>query len=468
LTGLSKNFDLKLTAITEGGADIIFLSDTRIVSSKGVSASQRVENCLRDRKGRKYVAHFNSSNNSRGVMILVNRDITQFEILSEYRDQLENFLLLECKINGDRYCMGAIYGPNNTSRSFFADLTRIISNVRDRGVNRIILGGDWNTTYDRRPIADNIDTFQMSGLPNPKNSEFLENMCNSLSLIDPYRALYPDNRDYTYSPFGSVRLNRSRLDFFIVSTEVMESVYNCSIGSAPKCKLFDHKNVILNLNFVKPKISKKTSINNCFLEHRCLLFAVTMAVRRTHLFSIDQSGPPPPGTLLDMRDFWAGEIARVNLCIQKIKRLVKKLEENATSDATELNSLLVAGLEQEIMGDIEEMYPLEELTALNKTCSSSDFFVALMEEVKIRAAKMQRTLARHKKIRIEQYQTKLDILKQDYLANGEQIRITEKELLTIHDNDLRDRILDIKIFECLNAEKATPLMVSLAKPRGGG
>jgi hypothetical protein len=168
-----------------------------------------------------------------------------------------------------------------------------------------------------------------------------------------------------------------------------------------------------------------------------------------------------------MRDFWAGEIARVNLCIQKIKRLVKKLEENATSDATELNSLLVAGLEQEIMGDIEEMYPLEELTALNKTCSSGDFFVALTEEVKIRAAKMQRTLARHKKIRIEQYQTKLDILKQDYLANGEQIRITEKELLTIHDNDLRDRILDIKIFECLNAEKATPLMVSLAKPRGG-
>jgi hypothetical protein len=39
----------------------------------------------------------------------------------------------------------------------------------------------------------------------------------------------------------------------------------------------------------------------------------------------------------------------------------------------------------------------------------------------------------------------------------------EAEIKAIRDCDLRDRIKDIKIFECLNAEKATPLMVSLAK-----
>jgi hypothetical protein len=37
---------------------------------------------------------------------------------------------------------------------------------------------------------------------------------NSLG-IDPFRALYPNKRDYTYSPFGDTRLNRSRLDFFV-------------------------------------------------------------------------------------------------------------------------------------------------------------------------------------------------------------------------------------------------------------
>jgi hypothetical protein len=50
LTGLSLNFDLKMAAILESRADIILLSDTRIVTSKGISSSQRIVNKLRDCK----------------------------------------------------------------------------------------------------------------------------------------------------------------------------------------------------------------------------------------------------------------------------------------------------------------------------------------------------------------------------------------------------------------------------------
>jgi hypothetical protein len=52
LTGSTVNFDLKLAAVLQSRADIILLSDTRVITAKGVSASQRIENCLRDCKFR--------------------------------------------------------------------------------------------------------------------------------------------------------------------------------------------------------------------------------------------------------------------------------------------------------------------------------------------------------------------------------------------------------------------------------
>jgi exonuclease III len=65
-------------------------------------------------------------------------------------------------------------------------------------VSNLVLGGDWNNTVDRSPNANNIDTFFMAGLPNPKNSELLQTLYNDLELIDPYRVLYPTRKDYTY------------------------------------------------------------------------------------------------------------------------------------------------------------------------------------------------------------------------------------------------------------------------------
>ncbi len=58
---------------------------------------------------------------------------------------------------------------------------------------------------------------------------------------------------------------------------------------------------------------------------------------------------------------------------------------------------------------------------------------------------------------------RLAFLKKDYNANSGTIAEVESEIKVIRDCDLRERIRDIKIFECLNAEKATPLFVSLSK-----
>jgi hypothetical protein len=109
------------------------------------------------------------------------------------------------------------------------------------------------------------------------------------------------------------------------------------------------------------------------------------------------------------------------------------------------------------------MVPLELLSGLDKRCNSREFFIALTTEIKKQASKTQRILARHKKIRINRLEDRLEFLKKDYNTNSGIVAEVESEIKLIWDCDLRDRIRDIKIFECLNAEKATPLLVSLSK-----
>jgi hypothetical protein len=131
-----------MAAILSGDADIIFLSDTRMVSNKGISSSQRIKNSLRDSGAKKkYEIFFNSSSNSRGVAVLVNRKLDTFALNFEHRDTNENFIILECSIDRLNYALGAIYGPNTTSMNFYHELSSVIHTVKTKGIENIILGG---------------------------------------------------------------------------------------------------------------------------------------------------------------------------------------------------------------------------------------------------------------------------------------------------------------------------------------
>ncbi len=392
--------------------------------------------------------------------MLVSKDL-DFQINNEFRDNEENFLVIDCSINGIKYGIGAVYGPNNTSRVFYNGLSAVIRTLRTSGVANIVVGGDWNTTWDRRPVTDNIDTFCMAGLPNAKNSELLENMCFEFGLIDPYRALYPDRREYTYIPFGNVRLHRSRLDFFIITNDMLEMVHDCVIDSSLKCKLFDHKCVTLNILKKTQLLPKKNVLSNSFLIHKALLFSVEIATRKTHLYSLRSESLTVPAGFASLTEYRDHELARLDACLVLYKEYVRVLEREAMGPPSDLISLEKEAKEGGIRLSLEDMLPIKLLSDLEKRCNARDFFIALTKEIKKQASKAQRTLARHKKILVCRLEDRLVSLKKDYNANSGTIAEVESEIKVIRDCDLRERIRDIKIFECLNAEKATPLFVSL-------
>jgi hypothetical protein len=64
-------------------------------------------------------------------------------------------------------------------------------------------------------------------------------------MSDPYRILYPNTREYTLTPSGENQLNRSRLDFFLVSNSSTDAVKNVVIPHSLSSAVFDHKPVSL-------------------------------------------------------------------------------------------------------------------------------------------------------------------------------------------------------------------------------
>jgi exonuclease III len=193
LTGLSTNFATKVTAIASCKSDIIFISDIRLLGCNGIKNDERVSNAFRDCKEKSYSSILHSSKNSRGIGILYSNELN-FEVNEMVKDADENFLAMRAKIESFDLILVSVYGPNGSDAAFFRYLDGAINQLSRGESLPIIMGGDWNTTWDSSPIQTNIDTIQMSAVPNLQNSILLHRLCEKLKLTDPYRIVNPTKR----------------------------------------------------------------------------------------------------------------------------------------------------------------------------------------------------------------------------------------------------------------------------------
>jgi exonuclease III len=213
------------------------------------------------------------------VGILIRKEL-KLQIITEYRDQNENILLLKLRpteANGGEVVVGAIYGPNSTDRNFFNYLDTVLSQNQNTPV---VLAGDWNTTWDNSPPESNIDIINMARTPNQANGRLLKDFANKFEMTDPFRALNPTKIGFSYSPFGVLRKNRSRLDFFLVSSNMLQLINNCEIFSAHLSFMFDHKPIELKFGDPKkmpiPEI-RSNIVTNWFLDDPLIKMSVELS-----------------------------------------------------------------------------------------------------------------------------------------------------------------------------------------------
>jgi len=275
----------KFYGIVSLKTDIIFVSDIRMCNKGGVSDIKFIRNIFSTNPYCSYNFYHHSRSSSRGVGILVKKTLN-FSCTGESRDpDSDNYLLLRATINDSTVIFGSIYGPNESNANFYE---RLHDSIVALGDFPCILGGDWNATYSCLPLASNPDVLNMQNLPNINNSRKIKDICNRIGLTDPFRALFPNKIDFSFAPWGNVRQNRSRLDFFLVSNNIVPLVNDCSVKSSVQSRLFDHKAILLNFHN-KKVMSSRPNISNKILKDPDLDIVVEIACLECYCTNLENN-----------------------------------------------------------------------------------------------------------------------------------------------------------------------------------
>ena len=142
----------------------------------------------------------------------------------------------------------------------------------------------------------------------------------------------------------------------------------------------------------------------------------------------------------------------------------------AENGESNLLGMQIAGKNAEIKLKLDTMIPLAELSEVPKNCTPCRFFEVIAEQTREQGIKIQKKIAYLTELNKTRLKTEITALGHDFVGNSEKIFNLEKNLGKILDNELRDKLQDYKVFEVLNAEKASPHFLEICKKnntRGG-
>ncbi len=438
--------------MTSIGADVIFLSDLRLNNNH--DSIRDLENAFMSTPNKQYVFVYNSTKTSRGTGILISMSL-DCKIIDEFRDNDENIMGLLCSINSTPCLLISIYGPNSN------DCSRFFECLHDMlGKNQnvpYILGGDWNCTLScTAHVESNIDIFSMKNIPSSVRSLAVAELCNSFDLSDPYRILHPSKREFTYVPRNKAQ-NRSRLDFFLVSDSLIDSISVCNISQSILTELFDHKYVSLILN--KTEVNVNVRISPVTLKHVMIEYIIKFAVNDSFLSHLC---PYTHGALINELSNLVGNLAYMIHEINDIeaKMLLKP------ANVTELTRLYNNKMRDIV--EISEHLPTnifyENVTL---TCDWDVFLEVMLGNIKNEIISFQSWSRKAKNAHRNILTKQVNHLREDFLNNSGKIHEIEIELNRISEFEIRAKIENMKQFEYLNHERATPLFLSLGKKGGG-
>jgi hypothetical protein len=206
-------------------------------------------------------------------------------------------------------------------------------------------------------------------------------------------------------------------------------------------------------------------LSNSYLTDILLRASVEIEARRLHLFSLEPNNIYPVAGYLNIQDVKDQELEKIRICNTALKHVVKMREESVAGNCSREQILEIEGRERDIELQLIDMIPLNTLENIPKRCPPSAFFELLIESTKKAGVCMQKTLAQIKGISILFLENTLNELKTSYNSNIDLIVEIENKLRVTRDNDLRDKLRDTKVFKYLNAERATSLLLNLAKKK---
>jgi exonuclease III len=443
------NQTLKICGITKLKSDVIFVSDIRVSNKNLVSSGNDLIHQFLNNPYEKYDFFYNSTKNRRGTGILFKKNCN-YDILEQRASEDENILLLRVNLKNTEVVLVSIYGPNSNDVNFFNVLSEWLHDFQNLP---IIVGGDWNATYCNNTIENNIDCINMTRPPNLLHSNKIQEMCENFNLMDPYRTLYPDTKDFTYVPRNVNCLNKSRIDFFLISDSLFDIVKDCMIKESLQNKLFDHKAVSLILNRKKSQKKTRVAISKKELDDDLLQYLVHATTAETYLIHWSDLNININKQIL------------INTC-GTVKALIRdcgppfelRVDSSFTEDDVSARNRKVVRL--------QILINLLDITSLENghlTCSPSAFMETLLLNIKNEVISHQAFIRKKKFEKIAWLKKELFNLKKNFEINKNDIFRHENTLNTLVDSELRKELSNYSTYDILNSEKMTPRFLSLSK-----
>ncbi len=292
-------------------------------------------------------------------------------ILNTVRDLEGNHILLDIEYKSVKYTLGSIYGANtNEGINMYNVLRDDILKLKN---SNVIPGGDWNCVWDRSRVEDNLDVLNMANVPSSHRSNKVHEICDVLSLTDPYRIFYPTTREFTFTPNGINQNNRSRLDFFLISKCLSDSVMDVIIPHCLNSSVFDHKSV--TLSFSKSNNNFSFFIKDNYIYTDEFSAGVHAAVVECYLIH-SRVGQD---LTLEIKNEFLRKIGSVNRILGELNDLKTREIIDGTNN---LLTLQIEGKRGEIMAILDELPPVELLDTLDLDPAPDIFLETLILCVK--------------------------------------------------------------------------------------
>jgi hypothetical protein len=120
---------------------------------------------------------------------------------------------------------------------------------------------------------------------------------------------------------------------------------------------------------------------------------------------------------------------------------------------------------QQLKTAVERLPGIDTLVGLNLTTTPDIFFEILCSNLHNEILGFQGWVNKLGNAKVNKINRKIDTLKQNFLINANEISLLEQEVTSILDEKLSSKVSNLKIFENLNAEKPTPIFLTLTKKR---
>jgi len=326
------------------------------------------------------------------------------------------------------------------------------------------MGGDWNATLDNSSIASNIDVINMRNVPSVRRSTEINSICDEFNLADPFRIACPFKKEYTYVPSNLNDINRSRIDFFLISHSLFNANTRCNIPHGLASTMFDHKQVTLLIS--GKRVYNKDILKDSILKNQDLVHHVKRAVIECYLQHW-VPGRNADGTVTNdgvIRNHLL-EIGRIAALLEEVKIIEIRI---AKTGLTAHDELLIEGKRAEIRLKFDELPDLLFFENLNLGCSEDIFFQTLVSCIKVNTLSHQSNIFKLRGIRNKILISNIVLLKRNFEQNIEQILNKERELSVLMEADLKEELAHFKKFENLNNEKITPFFMNLVKTKNKG